>query len=188
YTTLFRSISYIDFNPFFMKKWSAQDIEILKAGIMKYGMNKWSKISSLLNKPENECKEQFYKTITYKDSNLRDNMKDSNNRKDVKGLKDMNNIQDNNNINDIKDNANINISLEERVIIEEMKSKNINNNVIAQYIGKNKIIIEEYLNHIKYDDNNINKNTNNNDTNNIDDNNNIDNNIDNNTFNYMDMI
>ncbi|WUR03708.1 cell division cycle 5-like protein (CDC5L) [Vairimorpha necatrix] len=39
--------------------WKKSEDEILKMGVMKYGPNKWNKVSSLLKRTPLECKERF---------------------------------------------------------------------------------------------------------------------------------
>lgn len=45
---------------FAKKKWSKLEDDIIKAGVMKYGLNHWGKISSLLSsKTSRDCKERW---------------------------------------------------------------------------------------------------------------------------------
>lgn len=47
--------------------WKKSEDEILKMGIMKYGINKWNKISSLLKRTPLECRERYYNYILVDD-------------------------------------------------------------------------------------------------------------------------
>ncbi|EQB59857.1 hypothetical protein NAPIS_ORF02554 [Vairimorpha apis BRL 01] len=42
------------------KPWKKSEDEILKMSIMKYGLNKWSKIATILKRTAMECKSRYY--------------------------------------------------------------------------------------------------------------------------------
>jgi len=44
--------------------WKNAEDEVLKAAVMKYGMNQWSRISSLISrKSAKECKDRWYEWL-----------------------------------------------------------------------------------------------------------------------------
>lgn len=47
--------------------WKKSEDEILKMGVMKYGLNQWNKISSLLKRTALECRERYYNYILSND-------------------------------------------------------------------------------------------------------------------------
>ncbi|KAG0436798.1 Cell division cycle 5-like protein [Dictyocoela muelleri] len=45
-------------------KWKKSEDHILEAGIMKYGIHKWHKISSLIGRPPLECKKRWFEFLS----------------------------------------------------------------------------------------------------------------------------
>lgn len=45
-------------------RWKKSEDHILEAGIMKYGIHKWHKISSLLGRPPSECKKRWFEFLS----------------------------------------------------------------------------------------------------------------------------